>query len=645
MTLSLFKRYSLHKSLALLAAVLMAGCAQKTITQPQPQSTASKQSSQATDIQQSELQQLILGNIAFDQQEYGEALEQLMPLAQSSQDPEIIKRAYAAAVKAQDKQAALAMAQLLVKQPEDPASAYTLLAIAQSRLQQIEPMVDSISKLSQIESDEDSFYSKMSIILRASPLLVIQSGLQLLDVNKRPSLMLTQAQVYLQQKSLLQALALSNQLAAKYPKFVAGGLFHLEVLMKSQQTDVAVAAAKKLLKQHDATEYRLQLANLLYQNKDCPNAITHYKQVLIADPVNKVGMYGLGACYYLTNQYDNAITIYRQLSPMGYRSDIVNFFLGDMLTTKQKYRQAMDYFSLIDSGRYLAEAKVKTAEIIKETQSVYDAIAFLENASQQYPESAVQWTPELVEYLWEINEASKALQLVESQLINHSDNLGLNVSKLELLLRIEPAQVKSFLTHLSQQKFTLESDRFVLALAFLLRQNQQTELAVDWMGQIIAKKPYQTEIYYNRALLASEIKDHQVAIEDLRRLLSIKPNHYEAMNALGYTLADINQDLDEAYYLINEALRHNPENGAINDSMGWVYYRLGELEKAENYLRKALKLEYQGEVAAHLSEVLFIRGKNKEALKVLKQGLKDFPEHHQLLIVASDHAPQLLQQN
>jgi len=611
-------------------------------SQPQKESSPAEgpkpeQISLQTSIGQDELNQLVLGNIAYDREQYEQASEQLIPLAQSSKNPEIIKKAYASAVKAKDRQAALQMAELLAEQsPTDP-STLSLLIIAQIHALKIDIAAQTLKQLIGREEIEEELHDKLSIIVRATPQASLEATIANIDTNARPSLSLLAARVFQQKKSLLQALNISNRLAKEHPDFIPGGLFHIELLVSSRQMEAAINAAKLLIKKSPNDRYRLQLANLYYQSHQYELAIEHYKRLLIANPVDKVAMYGLGACYYLTEQFDKSIEIYRQLSPMEYRSDIVNFFLAEMYREKHMVEEAIEYYAKIDTGRYYGEAKIKIAELLKETQSIYQAIEFLENASAQDPERSHLWANTLADYLISINQVDQALSLINKQLQQAPENKSLLLSKVELTLRLNPENLNNLLDELAPQKFVVESERFVLAVAFLLRENQLIPDAVNWLGKIIKKNPYQTELYYNRALIASEIEDYQTTIDDLRKLLNIKSNHYEAMNALGYTLADINQDLDEAFYLISEAVRHNPNNAAMHDSLGWIYYRIGEFDNAEEELRKALKLDYQGDVAAHLSEVLFESQKSKEAAKILKKALHDFPKNSLLNAVKSKY--------
>ena len=89
-----------------------------------------------------------------------------------------------------------------------------------------------------------------------------------------------------------------------------------------------------------------------------------------------------------------------------------------------------------------------------------------------------------------------------------------------------------------------------------------------------------------------------------------------AYNALGYSLADRNLRLQEAHDLIKKALSLAPEDPYIMDSMGWVEFRLGRFEQAEELLRRAFAIKSDPEIAAHLGEVLWVRGREEEAKKL-----------------------------
>ncbi|WP_347260693.1 tetratricopeptide repeat protein [Rudaea sp.] len=134
--------------------------------------------------------------------------------------------------------------------------------------------------------------------------------------------------------------------------------------------------------------------------------------------------------------------------------------------------------------------------------------------------------------------------------------------------------------------------------------------------------PDDTRLLYARALACESADRVDDAIRDLRRVLELKPDNADALNALGYTLADRTDKKTEALALIEKALKLKPGEPAIIDSMGWVQYRLGNLEAAVEQLRSAYAKQRDPEIAAHLGEVLWVSGRKDEARQVWEEGRK-----------------------
>ncbi|MBS0192627.1 MAG: hypothetical protein JSR34_00065 [Proteobacteria bacterium] len=128
-------------------------------------------------------------------------------------------------------------------------------------------------------------------------------------------------------------------------------------------------------------------------------------------------------------------------------------------------------------------------------------------------------------------------------------------------------------------------------------------------------------LLYGRALLLEDMDRLAEAESDLRAIIAADPNNADALNALGYTLADRTNRYAEAQILIEKALRLKPDSPAILDSLGWVQHRLGRDAEALHNLRRAFSLLKDPEIAAHLGEVLWLRGDKDEARAVWKQGL------------------------
>lgn len=134
--------------------------------------------------------------------------------------------------------------------------------------------------------------------------------------------------------------------------------------------------------------------------------------------------------------------------------------------------------------------------------------------------------------------------------------------------------------------------------------------------------PEETRLLYARAMLLIEMNDLAAGEADLRKVLAADPDSADALNALGYTLVDRTDRLDEATTLIEKAIKLKPDEPAIIDSYGWAQYRLGNLGEAEKLLRKAYSRQPDSEVAAHLGEVLWVSGDRDEARRIWAQGRK-----------------------
>ncbi|WP_311971532.1 tetratricopeptide repeat protein [Pseudomonas baltica] len=138
--------------------------------------------------------------------------------------------------------------------------------------------------------------------------------------------------------------------------------------------------------------------------------------------------------------------------------------------------------------------------------------------------------------------------------------------------------------------------------------------------------PDDANLLYTRAMLAEKRGDLGQLEKDLRTIIAREPDNAMALNALGYTLSDRTTRYAEAKALIEKAHQINPDDPAVLDSLGWVNYRLGNLPEAERLLRQAFAAFPDHEVAAHLGEVLWAAGKQREARQVWIKALNDQPD-------------------
>lgn len=188
----------------------------------------------------------------------------------------------------------------------------------------------------------------------------------------------------------------------------------------------------------------------------------------------------------------------------------------------------------------------------------------------------------------------------------------------------------------------LNNEQLVLvvqAQASLLGQAKRYQEAYDLLDNAVNNLPNTPELVYDFAMAAERVQQLDVMERELRKLIQLKPDFAQAYNALGYTLADRNIKLEEAHKLIEKALTLSPNDHFILDSMGWVEYRLGKLDKAADYLRQAYTAQTDPEIAAHLGEVLWQQGKHDEALQTWDEALRAHPENEVLINTTKKFKP------
>src|SRR5262249_20093426 len=148
--------------------------------------------------------------------------------------------------------------------------------------------------------------------------------------------------------------------------------------------------------------------------------------------------------------------------------------------------------------------------------------------------------------------------------------------------------------------------------------NENTQ-AISVYNHALVVFPDDPELLYGRGLAYADTGHIAGALKDLRRVLELEPDNIDAMNALGFTLADHNQNLPEAEKLLQQAMDKKPDEPAVVDSWGWLQYRLGHLNQASQYLKRAWLVHKDPDIGAHYGEVLWALGDKTEARKVLDE--------------------------
>jgi tetratricopeptide (TPR) repeat protein len=164
----------------------------------------------------------------------------------------------------------------------------------------------------------------------------------------------------------------------------------------------------------------------------------------------------------------------------------------------------------------------------------------------------------------------------------------------------------------------------------LLRDHGRQAQAIAMLKQALAQDPTDAGAMYELAMV-HEQQGELVDMEHwLRQHIAHKPDDAQAYNALGYALADRNMRLDEAKALIEKAVNLSPDDPYIQDSLGWVEFRMGQHAVAIKLLRMAFDKRPDAEIAAHLGEALWTNQRRDEALEVFQKGWRLNPQNKTL---------------
>jgi len=166
-----------------------------------------------------------------------------------------------------------------------------------------------------------------------------------------------------------------------------------------------------------------------------------------------------------------------------------------------------------------------------------------------------------------------------------------------------------------------------IAQAQMLSNGGETDQSLARIDDALARCPGHPDLLYQKAILLEKAGHTEAAIAQLERLYHDRPQDGAIANALGFLFADHNRDLARADRLIEAALKSEPDNPAILDSLGWLYFRRGLAQQALPLLERAFRLAQDGDIGAHWGEVLWSLGDKTKAREAWSRALIADPDN------------------
>lgn len=401
------------------------------------------------------------------------------------------------------------------------------------------------------------------------------------------------------------------------------------LLSREQDRGAALGVMDKLIAQHGRTpEALLAYAMLAIRAEQMDKARVAMDQALDLAPSNdNVALAFIGV---LQKQGDNKIAAEWLESALKRHPQQHNLRLvyARLLADEKQYDRAFEQFRMVEKAQPgNADARYALGLLELQRQNPARAKAYFKALS-----GSGEHADEARFYLGQIAEADKKSAEARQWFEQVSDGeLRLEARLRVALMLASDGKVADAQKYLQQIEPRSQADqiRLVRAQGEILTDAGQLQAAMDVYDQAL-KDGYDPELLYSRAMLAEKMGKIDVLERDLRAILENDPENSQALNALGYTLADRTTRYDEAYALIKRALDLSPNDFYILDSMGWVLFKQGKLDESITHLKKARALRDDPEVAVHLVEVLMAKGDRQQAAAVIAESLKTNPGNERL---------------
>lgn len=332
------------------------------------------------------------------------------------------------------------------------------------------------------------------------------------------------------------------------------------------------------------------------------------------------------------SSWDDAVLLRSQiLASLDRQDEAMDYLRGFLERHPTENRVRMAYARLLINAKKLEEARNQfelLAVKLPENEDVLFALAMLSIEFSDYDEAEGylmqlvdmgKQTPQISYYLGQIAEQQKNDEAALDWYSKVPEGEFYLDAQLRIAMVLARAKsVEEALTHLHNIPVSSpqeERERLLLE-GNLLRDAGRYEEAYELYSDALEDDPEDVNLLFGRSLVSERLGDVDDAIKDLRFIVSKHPDNAAYLNALGYTLADRTDKHEEALELLQKAIDLKPNDPAIVDSMGWIQYRMGNLEVALEYLQRSLDLHFDAEVAAHLGEVLWKLGRLDEAREI-----------------------------
>jgi tetratricopeptide (TPR) repeat protein len=398
-------------------------------------------------------------------------------------------------------------------------------------------------------------------------------------------------------KDKMGVLNLVQSLAAPYPDLAEAQFAVAQSAYAANQDNIALHALDKAEILKPGWILAALLKGQVLFNQEPQSSIDFYQSFLEHYPDSNEVRANMAKIMVNQKQYDKAKEQYPTILQYGKNSPEITAVVGLLSFQSGEFAAAEGYFqqALKQDFKDTDQLYIYLAQVTEKQNRYADAITWYKKVQpgQHFLEAKIN----LANLIARIQSVDKAIEMLDA--------------------------VDDLTTE--QQIIVIQTQASLLAKA------KRDKDAFDLLENAVKNLPNTPELVYDYALAAERVNKMDIMERELRKTIASKPDFAAAYNALGYSFADRNINLDEAVTLIEKALKLSPNDHYMLDSLGWAYYRKGQFDKAIKYLEQAYKVNQDPEIAAHLGEVLWQKGRHDEAKKIWADAIIKDPGNEVLI--------------
>lgn len=383
----------------------------------------------------------------------------------------------------------------------------------------------------------------------------------------------------------------------------------------------------KVLLTKDPASYfaLLYLARLALQSADHETAATLYEKILLLNWSPELAQ-EMAEFYGMRGQYKRVEELYASILQKEPRNEQAGLGRVQALLLIDKDKEALQELARIRAfSNKPLDIDLITSRVFIRMRNLDKANVLLEKILAREDSSAARYMLAVIRIEQNKHEAA----LTHLRKISHDDKEFENSIILQTKILTDLQRIPEAITLL--QKLIDNPDRrqplFYSLLAGIQMNQKQLASGHEILQKSIELYPDNAQLFFEYGLLLEQEGRQEEAIASMEKVLELQSDHVEALNYLGYTWADNNVHLEKALEYINKAIVLKPDNGYILDSLGWVYFHMGELEKARTELERAIALEPDDPyIQEHMGDILQKSGDKEKARDSYRRAKELFKE-------------------